>query len=148
MEPTNTDPVNWDNCRAGQVRELVNHLHRRHRIRVYQRGIMAASIMLMIGFTGYYLFSEPTYGGIGCTKVHELAPELLAGRIDAETAGQIRVHLAKCEACQAWMKQTMPNAVPTSTSMLDSPRTTSSLQAHRPITRNGLEIHSYAALGF
>jgi len=131
----------------------VNHLHRMHRTRVYQRGITAASIVLMIGFTGYYFFFDPTYGGIGCTRVHKLAPELLAGRIDAETAGQIREHLTKCEACQAWMKQTMPNAVPPSTSMLDSPRsnsssTISSRQTRRPITRNSPEMHSFAALGF
>ena len=71
METTNTDSANGDDCRAGQVRELVNHLHRMHRTRVYQRGITAANIVLMIGFTGYYFFSEPTYGGIGCTRVHK-----------------------------------------------------------------------------
>jgi Putative zinc-finger len=44
---------------------------------------------------------EPTYGGIACSRVVELAPEFVADRIDPETADRVRRHLELCPTCRA-----------------------------------------------
>lgn len=116
MEPiTNTDGE-WQPCRTGEVGHLVRRLKARESAVVVQRRMIAVVVLLIAAFTGYYFMgvlpeAESNFGGIVCSTVKKLAPEYMAGELDAEQADRIRAHLAKCDQCREWMRNSMPAAL-------------------------------------
>ena len=44
--------------------------------------------------------SEPTYGGIACSQVREIAPAYVAGRARPDVADKVREHIEQCPVCR------------------------------------------------
>jgi hypothetical protein len=104
MNQNNENHNEWQACPPGEVGRLVDGLLNRNRALAAQRRTVAAVLLLMTAFTGYYFVgvlpnSDPNYGGIVCSRLMELAPQFLAGTLDAETSGRINVHRKHCKHC-------------------------------------------------
>jgi len=105
MNQNNENHNEWQACPPGEVGRLVDGLQDRRRALAAQRRTVAAALLLMMAFTGYYFVgvlpnAEPNYGGIVCSRLQELAPQYLAGTLDAETSGRIDVHQQHCKHCR------------------------------------------------
>lgn len=115
MNPTNDIDQQWPACQGGEVGQLVRKLQSRQNARLIRRRVSAVVLLLVAVSAGYYFIaagpaSEPSYGGIVCSRIHELAPKYMAGDLDPQTAARIEKHLEQCENCQQWMREMMPNA--------------------------------------
>ncbi len=104
----NTDSNNqdqWNPCDQGEIGKLVQHLKDRRRTQVLQRNATVALLLMMVGFSGYFVFSggglgDAGHGGIVCTDVMRQADEFIANSLDAQTNDNIREHIVHCDACR------------------------------------------------
>lgn len=95
----------WQPCPAGEVAGLVKNLRQRRRSRRLQTMSVAVCGLAVAGLIGLYavphpLLVEPSFGGVSCSEVKELADEYIAGRLDSETRAHIDEHLRACDRCQ------------------------------------------------
>lgn len=126
MEPKIDNQNDWQPCRPGEVGQMVRHLQVRRDAVVVQQRMVATALLMIAAFSGYYFVgvlpdAEPNFGGIVCSKVHELGQLYGTETLDSADAARVRAHLAQCGQCRQWMKAMMPKA----TDQADSTATSS-----------------------
>jgi hypothetical protein len=120
MESPKNSPDQWDACQSGEVRQLVDALKKRRRVRTMQRGGGVALLLMMVLFSSFFVMgilpqAERNDGGIVCSKVQQFAEKFRAGDLDAELADKIRAHLKTCPQCQKRMEEFGMNSAPQQT---------------------------------
>lgn len=106
------DSQQWQPCPPGEVGNLVARLRRTRRQDRLQKAAAGLVCVAIVAVAGLYAIprfgrSEPTYGGIACSEVQELAEQYMAGQLDEDRLGQIDVHLEACEHCQQFVARMM-----------------------------------------
>ena len=137
----------WQACPPGEVGRLVHRLQDRHRALATQRRMVAAVLLLMTACTGYYFVgvlpnAEPNYGGIVCSRLHELAPQYMAKTLNADTSGRIQLHLAHCKSCRDKLNEMSMN----SASRVTRPHEEIALTAHNRHAHPAVVIEGFAFL--
>ena len=145
MNQNNENHNEWQACRPGEVGRLVDGLQGRNRALAGQRRMVAAVLLLVTAFTGYYFVgvlpnANPNYGGIACSRLLELAPQFMAGTLDAEASSRVETHLTHCKHCQNKLKAMESKSMPRSATRVTLPReeiamiaeTSFSRFAHKP----------------
>ncbi len=78
----------------------------RRRRRFQLQASAKAAVVLVSGGAGMVLAwrwlqpREPVYAGIACSRVLELGPAYMMGKLDAALSQQVQQHLAECVACR------------------------------------------------
>ena len=147
MNQNNENHDEWQACPPGEVGRLVDGLQDRNRSLAVQRRMVAAALLLMTAFTGYYFVgvlpnAEPNYGGIVCSHLMELAPQFLAGTLDAEASSRIETHRKHCKHCDDKLGAMESKSMSQSASRVTLPRDEISVTARN---RDGA-IEGFAAL--
>jgi hypothetical protein len=135
MNQNNENHNEWQACPPGEVGRLVDGLQNRNRALATQRRMVAAALLLMTAFTGYYFVgvlpnAEPNYGGIVCSRLMELAPQFMAGTLDAEASSWVKTHLAHCKHCRNTLQAMDSKSMPRSASRVTLRRVEIAVTAH------------------
>ncbi len=115
MQSDNPVEKEWAPCQQGEVGQLVQNLKQRRRARSIQRGAAVTTLLMMVGFAGYYFAGlaprgDMNFGGIACHEVMDLADRFLNDSLAPDTTTRIRSHLAQCAACQSHIDEMLKNA--------------------------------------
>jgi hypothetical protein len=110
-------PNDWQPCRPGEVVGLVQRLRQSRQALVVRYRAATAALVLLAGAAGLYFVGvlpagEPNFGGIVCSEVQRRAADFLTGRLEADVAARIRVHLSQCADCNRFVNGIDPQAVP------------------------------------
>ncbi len=110
----------WEPCVDGEISQMVRRLNRSERgrrLRQLASTSMVSLVLFAVGAIvagGFVFYQEPQFGGIGCTECLSHAAEYrdhvtgAALMADADLAGRIEVHLAKCACCRAKFNEAYP----------------------------------------
>jgi hypothetical protein len=119
--PDNTNSEGrWETC---PPRTLVRY-GTRHRSQLRRRravlGAVAATAVLAVaapwsvfravepGPDDAFCRPEYRFGGISCSEVRPVLPDLLAGTLDEELAARVEIHVGLCPQCSALARRMMP----------------------------------------
>jgi len=100
----------WAPCPPGAVAALATRLRARRRRRLFL-GSTAAALAGAAAACGAWFAWQLThehvydYGGIECPEVVRLGPDYAAGKLPAELAGRIHVHVALCPNCGPYFRE-------------------------------------------
>lgn len=122
MNSTSNESDLWQPCPPGELGRLTGRLRRRRYGWIAARATAVVAVLLVAvgGLTWQFgekpqpaVVSRPgegfDYGGITCTGVHRVLPQLKAGTIDAATLSRVREHLEKCDHCRG-LSRYLPDA--------------------------------------
>ncbi len=104
----------WIPCPPGTLSAFASQEQVRQRRKFLIRaGSTAGAIALASGagwlaFRGAGTSSEPTFGGITCSKVRELAPKFMMAQLDEVVTQQIKTHLEQCANCRNLLESMQP----------------------------------------
>ena len=103
-----TEP--WQPCPAGTLRSFGSRTRNRRRLQRGTQTAAAAVLLATVGLTAWSVYRpvgqrDGDFGGIACTEVHANIDAYMQGRLPADLADRIRIHLGKCPDCQAAMKK-------------------------------------------
>lgn len=98
---------------------------RRQQFKKVSAGVVCLAVMLLAGLYALPQLSpaEPSFGGIVCSDVQQMADDYIAGHIDEVTAARIDAHLKACDHC----REMMSSLQETSAAALRPPETDQSL---------------------
>ncbi len=106
-------PQDWNECPPGEIGGLVESLQSRRRRKTLQQAAGASATVVVFAFlvtgwfSGWFPQSQPLHA-ISCQKVHSLAPEYVAGRLNADLNVKIREHLQECQRCRDFIHAEFP----------------------------------------
>ncbi|MGE3805890.1 MAG: zf-HC2 domain-containing protein [Gemmataceae bacterium] len=102
----------WSPCPPGELGRLGWRLHNRRRRRQFLRATAGvAGAALTAGVFWFFrdqlggVGGEPTYAGLTCSEVRQLAPAMMMKKLPAEKVQQIEEHVALCTNCQQLFKK-------------------------------------------
>ncbi len=104
----------WIPCPAGTLAALAGHERACQRRKFLVRAGSAVGVIVLTSGAGWLAFrgtrkpTEPTFGGIACSRVRELAPQFMMGKLDQAVTRQIKTHLEQCSACRTLLESMQP----------------------------------------
>ena len=104
----------WIPCPPGTLSALAGQEQvRQRRMFLIRTGSTVGAIALASGagwlaFRGTRTRPEPTFGGIACSKVRELAPQFMMAQLDDAVTQQIKTHLEQCVDCRNLLESMQP----------------------------------------
>lgn len=104
----------WIPCPAGKLATLAGQERVRQRRQFLVRAGSAVGVVALASGVGWLAFrrtekpTEPTFGGIACSRVRELAPQYMMGQLDPTVTQQIKTHLEQCDACRTLLESMQP----------------------------------------
>ncbi len=104
----------WIPCPPGKLATLAGHERVRQRRQFLVRAGSAVGVVALTSGAGWLAFrgsgkpAEPTFGGIACSRVRELAPQFMMGKLDQSVTQQIKTHLEQCVACRTLLESMQP----------------------------------------
>ena len=115
MSGTPNDSSDWGPCPQGELTRVAGRLQRQRSLRRVAR-VAAITTVTLVALAGIVVLFVPEatgwlfhpgefhYGGISCSEIQRLLPELKAGTLDEKTMARVRVHLDKCPHCQTFSR--------------------------------------------
>lgn len=104
----------WIPCPQGTLAGFAGEeLVRQRRKFLIRAGSTAGALALASG-AGWLVFRaagtapERTFGGIACSRVHELASQFLMAQLDDVVTQRIRTHLEQCADCRNLLESMQP----------------------------------------
>lgn len=110
MSAKNRSTEDWKPCPPGSLVGFAGHERTRQRRRFLAKASGVAAVLLLVGSAVVLNWrparlAEPNFGGITCTEVRANAAQYMAGRLEADLAQQISLHLEQCPHCQRfWLE--------------------------------------------
>jgi hypothetical protein len=104
----------WTPLPPGTLATLAGHERTRQRRRFLFRAGSTVGALALASGAGWLVFqsdrqpTEPTFGGIACSRVRALAPQFMKGQLDEKVTQQILAHLEQCNECRAWLESMQP----------------------------------------
>lgn len=104
----------WTPCPPGTLSSMAGDERFRQRRQFLVRAGSTAGAVALAAGAGWLVFrngglaTEPTYGGIACSRVRQLAPQFMMHQLDAELTQQITVHLEQCDECRTLLESMQP----------------------------------------
>ena len=116
MTQTNSTADDWTPIPPGSLLALASRLKTRRQMRLVGRvGVVAGVVVAAIGLSLFSMsptssMQEPNFGGITCTEVHRVMPDVIADRANPDVLRRVQDHVRQCAACQKLMQnmQTAP----------------------------------------
>ena len=97
----------WTPCCSGELKRLASALRKCRCLNVLRKVATTTSVLvlcLLLGaFAAKSMFPQQfqhKYGGLTCAQVKELAPQVIAGKLEPSLQSQVDQHLAHCEGCR------------------------------------------------
>lgn len=107
---TDSQPhLEWNNCNPGDVASVVKQTRRRQQLRAYGQAAAVATLLIAVAGIGMYamgLTRGPDH--IACRRVHDLAPQAMAGTLNAEERKEVESHLKHCRRCRDYFSANYP----------------------------------------
>ena len=103
----------WTPCPPGTLSAFAGQEQGRRRREFLIRAGSTVGVIAVASVAGWRVFcgsvtpTEPTPGGIACSKVHELAPKFILAQLDEVLTRQIKAHLELCADCRKLL-ESMP----------------------------------------
>lgn len=100
-----TQSDEWRPCPQGTLTGLSRRLKQRQRVRQLQKTVATVAVLLLaVGAGVLWLpqqptMQEPSYGGITCSEVQRVLPEVASGMLEQDTLTKVEQHLAECPHC-------------------------------------------------
>lgn len=111
MTRESEDPIEpvrpWSPCPAGELARLGRKQRGRKQRRLFLRRMAAGSVVAATGGgLAWWLhpFAEPTFGGLTCSEIHQLAEGYAKNKLDESLHERVRQHLVLCPRCGPWAK--------------------------------------------
>ena len=104
----------WIPCPPGKLAKLAGQERVRQHRQFLIRGGSAVGVVALATGAGWFAFqgrgkpTEPDFGGIACSRVHELAPQYMVGQLDPAVTQQIKTHLEQCVVCRTLVESMQP----------------------------------------
>ena len=104
----------WIPCPPGKLVKLAGQERVRQRRQFLVRAGSAVGVLALATGAGWFAFrgrgmpTEPDFGGIVCSRVRELAPQYMMGKLDPTVTQQIKTHLEQCVACRTLLESMQP----------------------------------------
>lgn len=117
----------WRPCPRGTLTGLSRQLKQRQRVRQLQKTVGTVAVLLLaVGVGVLWLpqqptmqrptMREPSYGGITCSEVQRVLPEVASGTLEQETLTKVEQHLAECPHCAELARRMKAGSVATNNS--------------------------------
>jgi len=103
----------WIPCPPGKLATFSGRERVRQRRQFLVRAGRTVGAVALAAGAGWLVFREletpePTFGGIACSRVRELAPLFMMGELDPAVTQQIETHLKQCDECRSLLESMPP----------------------------------------
>lgn len=104
----------WIPCPPGKLAALAGQERVRQRRQLLVRAGSAVGVVALVSGAGWLAFrgagkpTDPIFAGIPCSRVRELAPQFMMGKLDEKLTQQIKSHLEQCVACRTLLESMQP----------------------------------------
>lgn len=104
----------WVPCPPGKLAALAGQERVRQRRQFLVRASSAVGVVALVSGAGWLAFrgtenpTDPIFAGIPCSRVRELAPQFMMGKLDEKLTQQIKSHLEQCIACRTLLESMQP----------------------------------------